>query len=210
MMMWKLPFDVNISVTTRFLLLIVLFTIAGCREREVYTPKPRGYFRIDLPQRHYAVFSADYCPFTFEYPDAYGDVTKKTRYFDDLPDHPCWLNIEFPYFNGTLHLSYVDVDSPGKLERVINDGYKYAFKHTIKADFIDQTTIRHDHTNGILFDIGGNAASNVQFYVTDSAQHYLRGSLYFNESPNVDSLRPVIDYLREDVLRLMQTVEWEG
>jgi len=188
------------------LALLMVFIVSSCKE-DVYTPKPRSFFRIDLPPKTYTVFSSEYCPCTFSYPE-YANVKKKTTYFDEKPDHPCWLNIDMPYFNGTIHLSYVELDSPEKLERVINDGYKYAFKHTIKADFIDQTMISGKDSRGVLFDIGGNVASSVQFFMTDSTDHYLRGSLYFDEQPNVDSLRPVIDFLREDVKTLMSSLEW--
>ncbi len=179
----------------------------ACSE-EVYSPKPKGYFRIDLPEKAYQPFIAKYCPFTFQYP-IYSKVEKKTQFFNDAPDHPCWLNLDLPYFNGKLHLTYVDVNSPQKLETSINDAYKYSMKHVQKADFIDETTIITEHSNGKLFDLGGNVASSIQFYVTDSSNHFLRGSLYFNESPNADSLRPVIDFIRSDITTLMKSVEWE-
>ena len=197
-------FSLNQSL---LLLIIIICTMGSCSE-EVYSPKPRGYFRIDMPATVYNKFSADYCPCSFTYP-SYGTIEKKTSYFEEEPDHPCWLNIEMPYFNGTLYMSYVELDSDEKLERVINDGYKYAFKHSIKADFIDQTLVKQDDLYAVLFDIGGNVASNVQFFATDSTNHYLRGSLYFNEAPNVDSLRPVIQFIRQDILSLMRSIKWE-
>lgn len=187
--------------------LILLFTFTACEE-EVYTPKPKSYFRIDMPQKQYQPFAAEYCPFVFQYP-VYSTIEKKEKFFNDAPDHPCWLNIAFPYFNGKLHLTYVEVDTQEKLEQSINDAYKYSMKHVQKADFIDETTINSDQVNGKLFDLGGDVASSIQFYVTDSTQHFLRGSLYFNQHPNADSLRPVIDFLREDVSTLMKTVVWE-
>lgn len=189
-------------------LALAVACLSSCREEEAWTPKPRGHFRIDLPGHSYRTFSSDYCPCTFAYPE-YGEVERKTKYFDDLPDHPCWLNVELPYFNATVHLSYVEIDGPEKLERVINDGYKYAFRHTVRADFIEQTPIRSKSSYGMLFDIGGDVASSVQFFVTDSSEHYLRGSLYFNQRPDVDSLRPVITHLREDIRYLMNSVEWQ-
>lgn len=188
-------------------ILIFLFALTACEE-EVYTPKPKGFFRIDMPKKEYQSFQADYCPFTFQYP-AYGTVEKKEKFFNDAPDHPCWLNISFPYFNGKLHLTYVDIDTPEKLEQSINDAYKYSMKHVQKADFIDETTILTDQFNGKLFDLGGDVASSIQFYVTDSATNFLRGSLYFNEHPNADSLRPVIEFLREDISAMMKSVIWE-
>jgi gliding motility-associated lipoprotein GldD len=195
-------------VALLFIIALSGLLVASCAE-ETYTPKPRGYFRIDLPERIYADFRSDYCPCTFTYP-AYGAIERKTSFFDEKPDHPCWMNIDMPYFNGKLHMSYMEIRPGDKLERVINDSYKYAFKHSIKADFIDETTISEEDLYAVLFDIGGNVASSVQFFATDSSEHYLRGSLYFNEQPNADSLQPVIDFIRDDILALMRSIEWEG
>lgn len=193
----------------QFLVFIGLFAIlaVSCGET-VFTPKPRGYSRIDLPERTYKDFKAEYCPLTFTYP-GYGVVERKTTYFNETPDHSCWMNIDMPYFNSKIHMSYVDVDSDEMLEQVINDSYKYAFKHTIKADFIDETRIIEDGLYAVVFDIGGNVASSVQFFATDSAEHYLRGSLYFNEQPNVDSLKPVIEYIRQDMLAMVRSIKWK-
>lgn len=187
-------------------LILPVFFLVSCTH-EQYTPKPVGYARIELPVKQYRTFERDYCPCTFEYP-VYGDAIQKLSYFNEKPDHPCWVNIEFPYFNGTLHMSYVDVRDTSMLEQVIGDAYRYAFKHTIKADFIDETHIDHENVHGVLFDIGGNVASSVQFFATDSLNHYIRGSLYFNEEPNVDSLRPVINFLREDIVHMVKTIKW--
>lgn len=189
-------------------LILAALGLSSCHEEASTTPKPRGHFRIDLPEHGYRTFAAEYCPCTFSYPE-YAVVERKTKYFDDLPDHPCWLNVQLPYFNATIHLSYVNIDSPEKLERVINDGYKYAFRHTVRADFIEETPVRSESSYGMLFDIGGDVASSVQFFVTDSSEHYLRGSLYFNQRPDVDSLRPVIEFLREDIRVLVNSVEWQ-
>jgi len=191
------------------ILLTVVFILmqSSCQE-ESYTPKPRAHFRIDLPVKNYVLFAADFCPFTFQYPD-YITIHQKTSYFNENPEHPCWLNLHSPYLNSTLHITYVDIDSPKKLEESINDSYKYSLKHSSKADFIDEVQVESNGNYGKIFDIGGNVASSVQFYITDSSRHFLRGSLYFHEAPNVDSLRPVISFLREDIKVLMNTTLWK-
>ena len=160
-----------------------------------------------MPERYPVGFRHPDCPCTFEYP-SYSKLSMKTTYFMEQPDHPCWFNLNIPYFNGVIHMSYMPVDSPEMLERVINDGFKFAFKHTIRADYIDKTEVHIGNVHGVLFDIGGDVASSVQFYATDSATHFLRGSLYFNQRPNVDSLRPVIDFVREDILALVRSIDW--
>jgi gliding motility-associated lipoprotein GldD len=136
-------------------------------------------------------------------------IHQKTTYFNENPEHPCWLNMQTPFFNSTLHLTYVEISSPKNLEESINDSYKYSLKHSSKADFIDEVQIQGNGNYGKIFDIGGNVASSVQFYITDSSKHFLRGSLYFHEHPNVDSLRPVINFLREDIKVLMNTTVWK-
>ena len=195
------------SFKTLLLFLFTTILLIGCNE-ESYTPKPRSHFRIDLPPKQYQKFEAEYCPCTFSFP-TYGNVEQKKFFFNENPAHPCWMNIHFPYFNGTLYMNYVEVSTPINLEDAVQDAFKLAFKHSVRADFIDQTPIDVDETSGFLFDIGGNVGSSVQFFVTDSTEHFLRGSLHFNEQPNVDSLRPVIDYLREDVLSLMRSIKWK-
>jgi len=99
--------------TVTALIILMALTSVSCKE-EVYAPKPRSFYRIDLPEKSYSAFTTDYCPCTFMYPD-YAEVERKTTYFDEKPDHPCWLNIDLPYFNGKIYLSYVELDSPEKL-----------------------------------------------------------------------------------------------
>ena len=103
------------------------------------------------------------------------------------------------------------IDKLNTLDKLIKDSYKLTFKHTVKADYIDETIIRSENKNvsGILYDVGGNAASAVQFYVTDSTTHFLRGSLYFYAPPNADSIAPSVAYFRNDVIHLIETLKWK-
>ncbi len=167
-----------------------------------YSPKPRGYFRIDFPEREYKTYSGD-CPFTFSYP-AFAVISDDGRLAE-----PCWLNIDFPGYDGRLHISYGAVD--GNLVDYLEDARKLAFRHTVKADAIDERMFinRADNVYGVLYDIHGNTASAVQFFLTDSASHFFRGALYFNVQPNRDSLAPVIDHFREDIIHLMETFAWK-
>lgn len=108
-------------------------------------------------------------------------------------------------------MSYTAIDAANPLDKLIRDSYKLTFKHTVKADYIDETNVsgKNPHVNGILYDVGGNAASAVQFYITDSSRHFLRGSLYFYASPNADSIAPAVDYFRKDVEHLIETLKWK-
>lgn len=168
-----------------------------------YTPLPRGYFRIHLPEKEYRAFDTVF-PYGFNIP-VYARVIPDT---DDNKE-PYWINIVFPQFNGTVHISYKEVK--GNVTELMEDSRRLAYKHSVKADAIGEIAFNDQDRRifGILYDIKGNAASPLQFAVTDSTSHFLRGSLYFNTTPNKDSLAPVIDFLKGDVMELMESVVWK-
>jgi gliding motility-associated lipoprotein GldD len=183
--------------------------VTGFSCREVAVPKPRGYFRIDLPQKEYVLYNISKAlpsrPFSFEYP-VYGRISE----IDIKSSEPGWFNIEFPAFKAKIHLTYRDIKND--LDSLVEQTYKLNVKyHMIKADAINEQIIlnRQNKVFGILYDLKGNTASAVQFYVTDSINHYLRGSLYFSVEPNVDSLAPVIEYFRDDIVHLIETLKWK-
>ena len=182
------------------LLLLMLLALACQRS---YTPKPRGFLRIDFPAKEYVLFDS-VCPYTFEYP-SYGKIVPDTDYMTE----PCWINIDFPDFDGIIHISYKEVNQ--NLNVFIEDSHALTYKHTIKADAIKETVYSNPEleVHGILYDIKGNAASSIQFYLTDSNAHFLRGSLYFNVQPDKDSLAPVISFFREDIIHLVESFAWK-
>jgi gliding motility-associated lipoprotein GldD len=118
------------------------------------------------------------------------------------------MNIGFPQFRSRIHITYKQVLN--NLPNLIDDAHTFAFKHSIKADAINQHEYSNpdNHVFGILFDIKGNTASSLQFYLTDSTRHFLRGALYFDNEPNKDSIAPVNDFLRQDIERLIETLTW--
>jgi gliding motility-associated lipoprotein GldD len=189
-------------------ILLVIFCTTGCREISV--PKPKGYFRIDLPSKSYLKFNEDpsenlSLPFSFEYP-AYGQLSVNKEYSKD----PGWFNIEFPPFKAKIYLTYKNVgnDFAGLMEQT----YKMNVKnHVSKADAINEVKYINNENRvyGVLYDLKGNTASAVQFYITDSVKHYLRGSLYFTAEPDADSLAPVINFFRDDIIHLIETLKWE-
>src|SRR4030095_5251641 len=181
--------------------------IIGCNSS--YTPKPRGYFKITFPERGYQHFDNGQCPFTFDYP-TYGVVNRDTVFLDTVPDNPCWFNISFPSLNGNLYLSYKEIGGKNTLQKLIEDAHKLTFKHTVKADYIEENYLSTpNHVDGILYDVGGNAASPLQFFVTDSVEHFLRGSLYFYNIPNSDSIAPLVNFIKPDVLEMIKTLQWK-
>ena len=191
----------------RSILVLLLFGLLlnACNGNRDYAPKPRGYFRIVFPQKAYQKYENG-CPFTYEYP----------KYADIEPDRshnakPCWQNIQFTQFNATLHLSYEHIDSKKKFNELIEDAHKLSFKHTVKATGIDQGVISYPDRKiyGIYYTIDGNAASSIQFYLTDSTKNYIRGALYFNTEPRLDSIQPVLTFIRKDVNILVKTFKWK-
>lgn len=187
--------------------MICILVASGCKD--VAVPKPKGYFRIDLPQKEYTSpdKSGDvpFMPFTFEYP-VYGKLT----FGSDSPETEGWFNIEFPRYNATIYLTYKPVNND--FAAIMEQTYRMNVKnHISKADAISEQSYNNEDGKvyGILYDLKGNTASAVQFYATDSVKHYLRGSLYFDAEPNSDSLAPVIDFFREDVIHLVETLSWD-
>lgn len=180
----------------------VLILLAGCEQD--YSPKPRGYFRIDFPAKTYALFDTTY-PYSFEYP-VYARVIPDTR----PSSEPYWVNIDFPDYQARIHVSYKPVD--GNLAGFLEDSRTFVVKHIPKADAINDSLIfrPEDKVYGLVYYIEGTkAASPCQFFVTDSASGFLRGALYFNVSPNNDSLAPVIRFIEEDIRHLVKTFRWK-
>jgi gliding motility-associated lipoprotein GldD len=175
----------------------------GCKQN--YTPKPRGYHRLDLPQKEYAVYDSA-CPFVFEYP-IYGQLKES----DPYKGRYCWFNLSFPKQNAKIHLTYKEIQTHDDLIRYTEDVRKIAYKHTIKANAIEENIYQDTTTQkfGIIYDIKGNAASHVNFFVTDSIAHFLSGSLYFGTTPNYDSLAPAIGFFRKDIVHLIESLHWK-
>lgn len=190
--------SIRLSVFVRISLLAIL--LSACRQS--YTPKEQGYFRIDFPKKEYQLLDTIY-PYTFEKADYTTFVPVKSVDSD-------WnANIHFPTLNGILHLSYFPINK--NLNLLLEDNRKLVYQHTVKADAINERYFEdfRKEVYGVLYEIKGNTASSVQFYATDSLHHFLRGSLYFNNVPNKDSLAPVIQFVRDDVIHLMETLAWK-
>ena len=172
-------------------------------DNDSYTPKRKGYFRITFPERKYLTYTSD-CPFTFNYP-TYSQVVKD----DDPSAQPCWLNIVFPQFKGKIYLSYKVVNN--NLIQYLEECREFAIKHEVKASAINESVVTNpkEHVYGLIYDIQGNAASNIQFYLTDSTKNFIRGALYFYSTPNKDSLEPVLQFIKKDVYNMVQSFRWK-
>ncbi len=186
-----------------YLIISLLIIFASCDSS--HSPKPRGYFRIDLPEKAYQTFDTTY-PYSFKHP-VYSEMVPDTREGAGL----YWADLEFPRFDATIHISYKEVWG-NKLKQYIEDARTFTNKQIPKATAINHevVVIPDKSVYGMIYHIEGpEAASTLQFFVTDSVDHFLRGALYFNVTPNNDSLAPVIDFIKEDVDYMIETFKWE-
>ena len=177
--------------------------IASCGGND-YSPKPRGYFKIDLPKKEYQSYKGD-CPFTFDYP-VYATIVA-----DNARDaKPCWKDVVYSGLNGRIHLSYQRISSTAQFNQLVEDSHTFVFKHTVKATAIDESIVSMPDKKvyGIYYTIDGNAASPVQFFLTDSTRNYIRGALYFNEQPRLDSIQPVLDFVKKDIDVMIRSFRW--
>lgn len=186
---------------TSVILIVISIFLGGCKKS--YTPKPRGYFRIDLPKKEYIDLNKD-LPYTFKYANCAKIVKDSLRNAKKY-----WIDVDYPDINGKIHISYLVIEN--NFDQIVEDTRNLAYKHTIKADAINEKIYSNPdkQVHGILYEIEGNAASSVQFFLTDSTKNYLRGALYFNAQPNKDSLAPVINFIKEDISVLIESFEWK-
>jgi gliding motility-associated lipoprotein GldD len=144
---------------------------------------------VAFPERKYEEFNPADCPFKFEKP-TYAQVVNDTDFFGRRPSQPCWMNVILPDFNGTVNLTYKEIGGNDQFEKLVEDAHNLTYKHTKKADFINEIGIKNTHgVGGMLFDVGGDAASNVQFYLTDSTHHFIAVSSPGNLRARIGSIR---------------------
>ena len=191
-----------------FLITILFVTLFGCSNH--YTPKPRGFFRIEFPEKKYRMLDSIF-PYNFEIPE-YSTIQPDDR----NPDKPFWINVVVPENKAEIHISYYNLAQEKKektdvLFEFMEESRSLAYKHSIKANAINEKVFENQSINtfAILYNIEGNAASPMQFFITDSVTHFLRGALYIREVPNIDSIKPVIDFLEPDVVQIIETLRWK-
>ena len=193
------------SLSISYALCIMVFIFYACNSP--FTPKPRGYFKIDFPKKEYKVFNQPGYPYTFEYP-AYAEVVKDSLFFGEKTENDWWININFPQFNGKMYVSYKKIGT-NKFDKLVNDAFKLTSKHSQKAYSIDDSAIATNYgVHGMFFKVGGDVATANQFFLTDTVKHFLRGAMYFDATPNEDSLGIVNKFLAEDLQHLINTFQW--
>lgn len=204
--------------------IFVITILAACNS--VYTSKKKGYFRIDFPEHKYVQFTREGFPYTFEYP-VYANVLQDSTYFEGKPENDYWVNIDFPRFGGRIFLSYKIVggkavykikqpdgsyrDSSGinVFDRMVNDAFNLTNKNQVITTTIKDSLVHTPNgVSGVFFKVGGNAATSKQFFLSDTTKNFIRGALYFDVTPNADSLKPVQDFLQEDINHMINTFRW--
>lgn len=208
-----------------FLAMAMILCFASCNS--TYTSKKKGYFNIEFPEHKYAQFTKEGFPYSFEYP-VYANIIQDSTYFDSSPENPYWINVDFPQFNARIFLSYKIIggkalykvkqpdgsykDSIGinYFDRMVNDAFNLTNKNQAVSSSIKDSLFRTANgITGVFFKVGGNAATSKQFFLSDTSKSFLRGALYFNATPNVDSLKPVVDFLQVDIDHLLNTFRWK-
>lgn len=191
-----------------FLLVLIASVFTACEE-PIYTPKPRAFPKINFPQAtDYQQFDQEYCQFTFQYPD-YAKVIQDKTFFEDVPPNACWFDLKVPALESQVHFTYYPIEKTADFQRLREDAFRLAQEHNKKANYIDELPIQKKKVSGYVFDIDGEVASPFQFYLTDSTQHFLRGALYFDAQARPDSLAPAYDFMKKEILKMIDTFEWE-
>ncbi|WP_281235446.1 gliding motility lipoprotein GldD [Flavobacterium gelatinilyticum] len=176
--------------------ILVVLTLVSCKDDVL--PKPGSFLRLDYPEAKYVNF-ANNCPFGFEMNE---DAIIKG-------EKDCGFAITYPKMKATIYLTYKPVN--GNIENLLKDAQKLTYEHVIKADdILEQPYLNPEKkVYGMFYQVNGNAATNSQFYVTDSTKHFLIGSVYFYAKPNFDSIMPAASYVKNDMQRIMETLKWK-
>jgi gliding motility-associated lipoprotein GldD len=176
------------------MLLVVNFS---CKEEIL--PKPKAQLRLEYPAPTYDLIQTD-CPYTFE----------KSSLTSLKVNNKCWVNIDYQELRATVNMTYRPVEN--NLKELFLEAEKLTFNHTIKADGISSIPYANKEKKvyGSIFEVTGNAASPIQFHVTDSVTHFITGAVYFNVQPNYDSIKPAIRYIQSDIVRMIESMEWKN
>jgi gliding motility-associated lipoprotein GldD len=190
----------------RYITIALLVLVFACKDKPSI-PKPHAYPREYYPPKAYQLFDTN-APFSFMYPK-YAVITNHEQNEDDWK--PFWYNIHYIPFNATLHLSYQEFKDRAEFNSLFEDTRRLAYKHDIRAEEIEEIEVHNPstHTTGIIYELKGNTATNLNFYISDGRKHFLRGALYFNARTHIDSILPMFNFLKQDVVKMIETTVWK-
>ena len=191
----------NRILNLEFLILgLAVLLLASCAKTGA--PKPYGYYRITVPDTSYVPFESQYPSYPYSF------ALSRNAEVRPRADEPYWINLYYPALDATIHCSYKTVRN--NLRELTNDALEFVYRNASFANAIPEREYAHPeaHVYGVLFDLEGNTASSCQFFITDSTKHFFRASVYCNCPPNADSLAPVYNYLRTDVIKMVETFKW--
>lgn len=196
----------EIARTSRHVAMVAILCVSvasfACQTDQM--PRPKGFNRIDLPQPSYQLLEGEF-PYSFEHstylriePDTFNSEEKY------------WINLHYKSWEAKVHLTYKPVDGTREtLKAYLDDALSLTSKHQIKAYGIDEVVVRNPAgLSGLIAELSGEVPTQFQFFVTDSTRHFLRGALYFNTAVKNDSLAPIIEYIKTDVMHLINTLEF--
>jgi len=193
----NLNFSISPLNSKVFLTFLITVLLSSCGEETL--PKPKASLRLSYPSSTYITTQTN-CPFSFEISNnAKADFDEK-----------CWVNIRYPKLNASLDITYRKVDN--NIKELLRESEKLTYNHAIKADGITPHPFENAkaHKYGAVNEVTGNAASPLQFYITDSSHHFITGALYFDVQPNYDSILPAVKFIEKDIIHLMETLEWKN
>ncbi|MEL7006777.1 MAG: gliding motility lipoprotein GldD [Bacteroidota bacterium] len=183
------------------ILLAVIFT--GCKQD--FTPKPKGYNRFDLPEHAYQSLP-DSLPYHFEY-SKHAKLLRDSSWISD----PRWVEIYYPELKANIHITYKEILNQDSLKEYLNDAHFLTSKHQIKSYAIDETISQTPLGKTVVYaELDGEVPSPFQFFSTDSSYNFLRGALYFNTQVNNDSLKPAMEYVKIDIVHMMNNLTWQS
>lgn len=209
-----------------FLILSCFVFFAACNSP--YVSKKRGYFTIELPQHQYQQFDQPGMPYKFEYP-SYATIMQDSTYFDNNPENSYWRNIDFPRFHARIFLSYKEIGGKALykikqpdgrykdsfavnvFDKMVADAFTLTNKNNVVSNSINDSLVHTPNgVHGVFFKVGGNAATAKQFFLSDTTKNFIRGALYFDVTPNADSLKPVQDFLQKDMEHIINSFQWKS
>ncbi len=188
-------------------LIICIILFVACKDQEVLVPKPRAYPKIEYPEKKYEQFSWLDCELTFQKP-VYAKIVKDSSNQLKEDIHPCWFDIYFDKFNGSIHCSYIPITEDNNFEKLVKESFRVVDQVNKRSNYVEETVISKENMGGIYFTFEGPAASQAQFFLTDSTDHFFKASLYFYSKVRPDSIAPIAAFIKKDIEKMIETFNW--